>query len=106
MAKKVTLYLRIRDGYAFIKPMWQGKRLRPLWGVLKGVPIYCPDALGYYLRYTKDGKQITKPIGKDATSCVCDYESCERIGMMHTNRSDYPRIRHAQAVNHSNSLAV
>jgi len=33
------------------------------------------------------------------------YESSDRIGMMHTNRSDYLRIRRAQvAVNDSNSL--
>ena len=33
------------------------------------------------------------------------YESSDRIGMMHTNRSDYLRIRRVQAaVNDSNSL--
>ena len=33
------------------------------------------------------------------------HESSDRIGMMHTNRSDYLRTRRAQvAVNYSNSL--
>jgi hypothetical protein len=33
------------------------------------------------------------------------YESSDRIGMMHTNRSDYLRTQRAQvAVNYSNSL--
>ena len=35
-----------------------------------------------------------------------DYESSDRIGMIHMNRSDYLRTRRAQAaVNYSNSLA-
>jgi integrase len=79
MARKVTLYLRIHEGYAFVKPVWEGKRLKPLWGLLKDVPTHCPDALGYYLRYTKDGKQITKPIGKDATDAVTFLRKMEAI---------------------------
>jgi hypothetical protein len=46
----------------------------------------------------------SKP-AKSPSSTVRDYESSERIDMMHTNRSDCLRTRHAQAVNHSNSLA-
>jgi hypothetical protein len=37
---------------------------------------------------------------------ACDYESSDRIGMMHANRLDYLRTLRVQvAVNYSNSLA-
>jgi hypothetical protein len=44
--------------------------------------------------------------GKAWEALLWDYESSERIGMMHTNRLDYLPTLHAQvAVSYSNSSA-
>jgi len=53
--KSVSVLLRIRENgkYPFVTPVWliPAKKLKPLWGIVNGVPIERPDG-SYYLRYT------------------------------------------------------
>jgi hypothetical protein len=68
---KVTVMARIREGskYPYVDPVWQGKRLKPHAVILKdaeGKPAEVKrDDVSYYLRYTRHGKQVTEPAGKN-----------------------------------------
>lgn len=50
---KVGLLLRVKEGY--VKPVWEGSRLKPLIGLINGREEYRADGI-YYLRYTDNGK--------------------------------------------------
>jgi integrase/recombinase XerD len=72
---RVSVLLRIRENgkYPFVTPVWlvPAKKLKPLWGVVKGVPTERPDG-SYYLRYThpETKKQRTEPAGKHAGDVI------------------------------------
>jgi integrase/recombinase XerD len=65
---KVTIYLRTKQGYR--SAVWDGKKLKPLWGSLKDTSTHYPDALGYYLRYQENGKRVTKFASLDPVDAV------------------------------------
>src|SRR5271169_2737563 len=68
---KVTVIARIREGnrYPFVDSVWQGKKLKPGAVMVKdatGKKIEVKrDDVSYYLRYTRHGKQVTEPAGKN-----------------------------------------
>ena len=68
---KVTVMARIREGnkYPFVDPMWKGNKLKPGAVIVKdatGKKIEVKrDDVTYYLRYTRHGKQVTEPAGKN-----------------------------------------
>jgi integrase len=66
MANKVSVWMRIKqDGKRpYIKPVWNGKKLKPFTGLMKGVEVYRPEA-SYYLRFTDRRKNVLEPVGKD-----------------------------------------
>ncbi len=73
--KRVSVLLRIRENgeYPFVTPVWLApeKKLKPLWGIVNGVPTERPDG-SYYLRYThpETKKQKTEPAGKHAGDVI------------------------------------
>jgi integrase len=69
MARKgrVGVLLRINAGdgkYTYIKPVWDGNKLKPLVGILAGKEVHRPEGR-YYLRYTELGKNHLEPVGND-----------------------------------------
>lgn len=68
---KVTVMARIRqDGkQPFVKPVWQGTRLKAGVVILNGVETKRDD-VSYYLRYTRGGKQITEPAHSDVNDVL------------------------------------
>ena len=67
----VTVMARIREGnrYPFADPAWQGGKLKPRAVIVKDatgnkIEVTCDDVT-YYLRYTRHGKQVTEPTGKN-----------------------------------------
>ena len=76
---KVTLYLRIREGYKYVKPVWEGKRLKPLYGILHSTPTHFPNALGYYMRYRDKDSRVCQNVGLDPTDAVTFLRRQEAI---------------------------
>ncbi|HXM68724.1 MAG TPA: hypothetical protein VN911_18495 [Candidatus Acidoferrum sp.] len=69
MARKgrVGVLLRINTGdgkYTYIKPVWDGNKLKPLVGIIAGKEVHRPEGR-YYLRYTELGKNHLEPVGND-----------------------------------------
>src|ERR1700719_5043169 len=69
MARKgrVGVLLRINTGdgkYTYIKPVWDGNKLKPLVGIIAGKEVHRPEDR-YYLRYTELGKNHLEPVGND-----------------------------------------
>jgi integrase/recombinase XerD len=64
---RVGVLLRINTGdgkYTYIKPVWDGNKLKPLVGILNGTEVHRPEGR-YYLRYTELGKNHLEPVGND-----------------------------------------
>jgi hypothetical protein len=63
---KISVLMRIKEGgkRPYIKPVWNGKRLKLFAGLMNGQEVYRPEA-SYYLRFTDEGKNVLKPAGKD-----------------------------------------
>jgi integrase len=68
MAKqaKVAVLMRIKEAgkRPYVKPVWNGNKLKPLVGIIRGQEAYRPDAT-YYLRFTQGGKNRLEPAGHD-----------------------------------------
>jgi integrase len=68
MAKnpKVAILMRIKEAgkRPYVKPVWNGNRLKPMVGLVNGKEMHRPEA-SYYLRFTQDGKNCLEPAGYD-----------------------------------------
>ncbi len=75
--KRVSVLLRIHENgeYPFVTPVWLNPekklKLKPLWGIVNGVPTERPDG-SYYLRYThpETKKQKMEPAGRHAGDAI------------------------------------
>jgi hypothetical protein len=59
--------IRINDGgkRPFVKPVYAANgRIRPLYGVVDGVPQHRPEGT-YYLRWADGGRRVWEPVGVD-----------------------------------------
>jgi hypothetical protein len=64
---KVGVLLRVKEGY--VKPVWEGSKLKPLVGIISGQEEYRPEGI-YYLRYTDNGKARIENAGSDAVEVM------------------------------------
>ena len=68
MRSPITLYLRVRSAcgsWIYVKPhKTVNHKLRPLYGVVGGVPRHCPEG-SYVLRYNVGGKRVWEMAGAD-----------------------------------------
>ena len=75
----VSLVIRIRTAEGkqpYCKVVWENekkKRLKPHYALVNGVPEYHPEGT-YHIRFTLDGKQVWKSVGKDAIWAVRQWQ--------------------------------
>lgn len=63
---KVAVLMRIKEGgkRPYVKPVWNGDKLKPLVALVKGQEIHRLEAT-YSLRFTHRGKNRLEPAGRD-----------------------------------------
>lgn len=63
---KVAALMRIKEAGSrpYMKPVWNGNKLKPHIGIIHGKEMHRPEA-SYYLRFTHKGKNCLEPTGRD-----------------------------------------
>ena len=86
MRSPVSLYLRIRSAtgkWIYVPPAKSpNHKIKPLWGVVDGVPIRCPEG-SYHIRYREGGKRpwINVGIDPDVATTALARKTAELNGL-------------------------